>query len=139
MNDSTPVRNANARPPRYSRTSTEWPCVFGTDFVREQIDPRVKAEWADARDDKPKWGDLRNTFRREHCATVNPWGSETCPFPVEQCGIAFLKAVQQSLKARNAHAYFIRVARASGSYRADGSVEIKAQRARMRTTEDEDE
>jgi len=139
MNDSTPARNANARPPRYSRTSKEWPCVFGTDFMRDQIDPRIKDEWAASRADKPKWGDLRTTFRREHCSAVNPWGSETCPFKPEECAIAFLKAVQQSLGARNAHAYFVRVARASGSYRADQSVEMKAQKARMRTQEDEDE
>jgi hypothetical protein len=106
--------------------------------MREQVDPRIKAEWEAQRDDKPKWGDLRNTFRREHCRTINPYGSENCIFKPEDCAIAFLKGVQQSMGARNPHGYFIKVARSSGSLRADESVEIKAQRARMRTIEEEE-
>lgn len=126
----TPPTNANARPPRYTRTSTEWPCIFNGDFVREQVDPRIKTAWEERRSDKPKWGDLRNTFRREHCRAINPWGSETCPFAEEDCALAFLQGVLSSLKARNPHGYFIKVARSSGSYRADEGVE---RRARMRT------
>ena len=131
--DGSSVRNAPARPSRNSTTTREWPCVFNGEFIREQIDPRVKTEWAERRSDKPKFGDLRNTFRREHCRSVNPWGSETCPFREEDCAIAFLKAVQESLPARNAHGYFIKVARSSGALRADMAVDRRADDARMRT------
>lgn len=133
MNDSTPGRNGDARPPRYSNTSGLWPCVFNDDFVRDQIDPRIKTEWEARRDDKPKWGDLRTTFRKEHCRRINPWGSESCPFKPEDCALAFLQGVQRSLVARNPHGYFVQVARSGGAARADEGVALKAERARMRT------
>lgn len=133
MAEGTPVRNGRASHSRNTATSREWPCVFNGDFIREQIDPRVKEEWTAHRTDKPKFGDLRNTFRREHCRAVNPWGSETCPFREEDCAIAFWKAVAESLGARNAHGYFIRVARTSGALRADMAVARRADDARMRT------
>jgi hypothetical protein len=133
MTDST-SRAGRVKPPRYTRTSNFWPCVFNDDFVREQVDPRLKAEWEDQRDDKPKWGDLRTTFRKEHCRRINPYGSENCPFKPEDCAIAFLKGVVKSMKARNPHGYFVQVARSSGAARADESLVLKAERARMRTS-----
>lgn len=133
MKDNTPSDDVKATRKPNARTTALWPCVFGTDFVRDQVDPRVKAEWQASRADKPKFGDLRNTFRREHCRTLNPYGSESCPFRPEDCGIAFLKAVQDSLGARNPHGYFIKVARSSGALRADMAVEDRAHTAKMRT------
>jgi hypothetical protein len=131
--NGTPSSKVPARPTRNPYTAAEWPCVFNGNFVREQVDPRIKEEWEARREDKPKFGDLRNTFRREHCRNVNPWGSSTCPFKEEDCALAFLRGVTQSLAARNAHGYFIKVARSSGAARADEAVE---QRARMRTDVD---
>jgi hypothetical protein len=130
----TPARKASARPPRYTRTSTEWPCIFKDPIATERLDPAVKKLWESRRDDRPKWGDLRTTFRRDHCRTVNPWGSETCPFKVEECALAFYRSIEQSLKARNPYGYFIRVCRSSGAARADLGQEL---RARMRTDANE--
>ena len=126
----TPARKAAARPPRYTRTSTEWPCIFKSELATQRLDPAVKKLWESRRDDRPKWGDLRTTFRREHCRNVNPWGSETCPFKPEECALAFYTALQQSLNARNPYGYFISVCRSSGAMRADLGVD---RRARMRT------
>lgn len=118
------------KPARYSRTSTEWPCIFKMPIATERLDPAVKKMWESQRDDRPKWGDLRNTFRRQHCYRLNPWGSETCPFKPESCALAFYEALRQSLNARNPYGYFISVCRSSGALRADLGVEL---RARMRT------
>lgn len=118
------------RPARYSRTSAEWACIFKQPIATERLDPAIKKLWESRRSDRPKWGDLRNTFRREHCYRLNPWGSETCPFKVESCAMAFYTAVEQSLDARNPYGYFISVCRSSGAMRADLGVEL---RARMRT------
>lgn len=126
----TPARKAAARPPRYTRTSTEWPCIFKDPIATERLDPSIKKLWESRRGDRPKWGDLRTTFRRDHCRTVNPWGSETCPFKVEECALAFYRSIEQSLNARNPYGYFTRVCRSSGAARADLGVEL---RARMRT------
>ena len=121
----------NGKPPAcYSRTSAEWPCIFPTPLATERLDPAVKKLWETRRDDRPKWGDLRTTFRRSHCRLVNPWGSETCPFKPEDCALAFYQALEHSLDARNPYAYFITVCKSMGAARADLGVEL---RARMRT------
>lgn len=126
----TPTDDRSARPPRYSRTSAEWPCIFKQPIATERLDPAIKKLWESRRSDRPKWGDLRNTFRQQHCYRVNPWGSETCPFEEATCALAFYNAVEQSLNARNPYGYFIGVCRSSGARRADLGVEL---RARMRT------
>ena len=120
------------RPARYSATSAYWPCIFRTELATERLDPAVKKLWDSKRTDRPKWGDLRNTFRREHCYRVNPWGSETCPFEPAACGLAFYNAIDQSLYARNPYGYFRSVCRSTGAARADLGAEL---RGRMRTDE----
>ena len=120
-------------PARYRRTSREWPCIFKMPIATERLDPSIKKLWESRRSDRPKWGDLRNMFRRFHCRALNPWGSETCPFKDYECALAFYVAVEQSLNARNPYGYFLSVARSSGATRADIGVELRAKAARMRT------
>lgn len=123
----TPTEHPSAR---YARTSAEWPCIFKTPLATERLDPAIKTLWASRRSDRPKWGDLRTTFRKQHCRNVNPWGSATCPFRPTDCAMAFYRAIEQALAARNPYAYFISVCRSTGAARADLGVEL---RARMRT------
>lgn len=127
--DGTPMTD---RPARYTNTSSYWPCIFKGEMAVQRLDPAVKKLWDSRRQDRPKWGDLRNTFRREHCYRINPWGSETCPFAEAACGLAFYNAVDQSLYARNPYGYFRSVCRSTGAARADLGQEL---RARMRTDE----
>lgn len=124
---TTPPSNA---PARYARTSAEWPCIFPTPLATDRLDPAIKRLWESHRSDRPKWGDLRTTFRKQHCRRVNPWGSETCPFKPEDCAMAFYSAVEQSLYATNPYGYFVSICRSTGAARADLGVEL---RARMRT------
>ena len=121
-------------PARYSRTSAEWPCIFKTELAKTRLDPAIKKLWESRRSDRPKWGDLRTTFRREHCRNLNPWGSETCPFKETDCALAFYAAVEQSLHATNPYGYFRSVCRSTGALRADLGVEL---RSRMRTDANE--
>jgi hypothetical protein len=99
-------------------------------IATERLGPAIKRLWESRRSDRPKWGDLRNTFRREHCYRVNPYGSETCPFRDADCAMAFYAAVESSLYATNPHGYFKAVCRSTGAARADLGAEL---RARMRT------
>ena len=123
----TPTAEEKAR---YANTSREWPCIFKTPLATERLDPAVKKLWERNRSDRPKWGDLRTMFRKQHCKRVNPWGSETCPFEETACAMAFYTALEQSLDARNPYGYFMSVCRSTGAMRADLGTEL---RARMRT------
>jgi hypothetical protein len=66
------------------------------------------------------FGRLRLNFQREHCRAINPYGGE-CPYREEECGSAFLSAVQNSLLpwVADPAAYFVKVAHSSGVERAD--------------------
>jgi len=128
---ATPVKCVIASPPRYSATSDRWPCIFRGWVATERLIPAVKRMWETERpDERPKWGDLTNTFRSEHCYRVNPYGSDSCPFRDEDCGLAFYVAVEQSVRKNNPYGYFRAVARSTGAARSDLGAEL---RARMRT------
>jgi hypothetical protein len=94
--------------------------VFKEPFVREQVDPRVKALWEKTTGKPAPFGRLRMNFQREQCSRINPYAGE-CPYRVEECGMAFLSAVQNSLLPwiEDPAAYFVKVARSAGIERAD--------------------
>lgn len=104
--DSTRRRNAPAR----------YPCIVASDFVRSEIDPRIKTEWPTV-----KFGDLRKTWRRRHCATLNPYGSDGCPFSPEDCALAYLVCATQSStrSSTNPMGYFWKAAHSMALDRAD--------------------
>jgi len=70
-------------------------CVFSTPFIREQVDPRVKKLWSDRYGKGAPFGNLRLMWKERHCATLNPYGSENCPYRPEDCALAFLAAVER--------------------------------------------
>ena len=98
-------------------------CVFNSSFVREQVDPRVKAAWEQRFEAKAPFSRLRLSWREEHCQTLNPYGSETCAYREEQCAMSFLAAVEATTAnardVRGAVGYFRRVARSDATRRAD--------------------
>ena len=98
------------------RRPDQVPCVFRTSFIREQIDPRIKAAWPG----RAPWGDLRKTWKTEYCLRVNPTGyPEDCPFSEEDCALTFLQAVLIVTEAERPGALFRRVAATRGMERAD--------------------
>lgn len=106
--------------PKVKRPS-RWPCIFRGRFIREQVDPRVKTLWERTTGRPAPFGRLRLTFQKEHCRSINPYGSESCPYREDECAMAFLSAVQNSLLPwiEDPAAYFVKVARSAGIERAD--------------------
>lgn len=104
-----------------SPTSRKWPCLFG-EISTKVIDNRVDNLWERAYPGtKTPFGDLRNQWRRHHCRTLNPYGSESCPYPREECGAAFLESVEITVRtgAKSPVGYFIKVAKTEAARRAD--------------------
>jgi hypothetical protein len=104
-----------------SPRKTRFACVFRDPFVREQIDPRIQSEWKAMYGCGAPFGDLRRTWRKEHCAILNPYGSEGCSYGPKDCALAFLAAVQSSIgpNITRPAGYFRRVAKSTALVRAD--------------------
>ena len=103
-----------------SRLARTHPCVFASPFIREQIDPRVQEAWKGRWGKGAPFGELRRLFRERHCRTLNPYGSESCPYSEESCGLAFKQAVDVSLDKSGASlGYYRAVCLSGGAKRAD--------------------
>lgn len=111
-----------------SNSFKKYPCVFRGSFVRNEIDPRVQHIWEKRFGSDAPFGRLRTLFRERHCAELNPYGSDSCPYSEQDCAIAFYKCVvvtcgegtaPGATDSRRATGYFRSVARSSAMYRAD--------------------
>lgn len=92
------------------------PCVFRGSFIREQVDPRIKEAWHG----RAPWGDLRKTWKTEHCIRVSGTGHpEDCPYPEEDCALAFLQCALSVVDADRPMAAFRVRAKLGGMERAD--------------------
>lgn len=107
---STPRRKA---PARHS-------CIVASEFVRLQIDPRIKRDWND-RGLTPKFGDLRRIWRSRHCAILNPYDSEFCPYTPEDCALAYFACASSAAASSrtNPVGYFWAAAKSMALDRAD--------------------
>ena len=103
-------------------TSLRWQCVFPQP-ASEMVDSAVDEMWKAAFHKRTPFGDLRNQFRRQHCRTLNPYGSETCPYAMEVCALAFMDAVRVTCDAKPTVpvGYFRKVAKTMAAIRADGA------------------
>lgn len=104
-----------------TRTTRTWPCVFAQAYVRDTVDPWINDEWRGTIGGHPPFGDLRNMWRRHHCRTLNPYGSESCPYQPTDCARAFQEDVATvcMVRPRVPVGYFIKVAKSSAARRAD--------------------
>lgn len=92
------------------------PCVFRGTFIREQVDPRIKDAWSAP----VPWGDLRKTWKEQHCIRVSGTGyPEDCPYEEEDCALAFLQCSLAVLGADRPMAAFRVLSRMKGAERAD--------------------
>ncbi len=110
--DDRPVKPKGARP--YSK----YPCIFLDPFVIKNVDPRVKEAFED-KGKKAPFGDLRRTWRQQHCATLNPYGSEDCHGTIAECSLWFLRAAQQAADGENPAGLFRYIAKRHALERAD--------------------
>ena len=68
----------------------KWPCIFTAEFTKEQVNPRLQEIGA-------PFGAFTRAWRWEHCATINPYGSDSCPYETEDCALAYLKTSQDAV------------------------------------------
>ena len=96
------------------------PCVFSTAFIRETVDPVVASVWEERLGTKAPFGKLRQMWKTQHCTKDDPYNTG-CPYPMEDCALAFLIAVQRTAAAHPARptGYFRTVALTLGLDRAD--------------------
>lgn len=101
-------------------TARHWPCVFSTKSILTE-DETVDKMWKKAFGERTPFGDLRNQFRRQHCRTLNPYGSDTCPYAEAACARAFYKSILVTVRAhpKVPVGYFRKVAKTEASIRAD--------------------
>lgn len=95
-----------------------WTCIF-VDGLSKEADDQVQREWKETRGEGAPFGSLRKSFREQHCATLNPYGSDQCPYPPTACVLAFLVSVQRSLSAEDPRVYFRVVTKSLATQRAD--------------------
>lgn len=95
-------------------------CVFSTPFIHNEIDPRVQQQWTETYGVGAPFGKLRQMWKAVHCTKVDPYNTG-CPYSQEDCGLAFLVAVERTVGARpdRPTGYFRTVALTLGLDRAD--------------------
>ena len=70
---------------------TKWPCVFRGEAILE-VNAKLYAQ-----DPKVPFGAYQRAWRKQHCAAINPYGSESCPYTEQECADAFYKTASESL------------------------------------------
>lgn len=107
--------------------SRRWTCVVGTGLVRTTIDPWISEAWQRKFGGQVPFGDLRNQWRKQHCRTLNPYGSEDCPYRPDQCASAYASAIKKTIGASPGKpvGYFRKVAIVDAARRADEGVDIR--------------
>lgn len=101
---------------RHNRLA-RWECVFKAPFLRTEINARLYE-----RDPRTPFGMFSKIWREEHCRTLNPYGSEDCPYDERDCALAYYAAVshaQATPGVRSMPAFFRSVAKRMGLERAD--------------------
>ena len=94
-------------------TNQKWPCVFRDPFTKEEINKRLAALGAPI-------GAFTRVWRWEHCATLNPYGSDSCPYESEDCALAYFITAQQAMDAHTSKVgLFKALAKRKGIERAD--------------------
>lgn len=95
----------------------KFPCVFRDKIIRESVNPQLHRI-----DPTTPYAAFQKVFRSEHCATLNPYGSESCPYSKEDCALAYFRDAQRTLVSANPRTrigYFRKVTRSSAAIRAD--------------------
>jgi hypothetical protein len=117
-----------------STASERWPCFFREHVVSAGVGAAVVKGWP-----KAPFGILRGMWRRQHCQRLNPYGSDTCPYPKFKCGQEFLLAVRISANAKEPTRYFSKVARSAAARRADNKPLVREDASQVPYRTDEQE
>lgn len=104
------------------RRTSRFPCIVAGRFCREQVDPRIQRDWKAKYGIGAPFGALKKLFREVHCAELNPYASEDCPYKERDCAITMYAAVTHALSAPSSKAavgYFTKAAWRMAQDRAD--------------------
>lgn len=98
-----------------SKSSKKWPCIFTDDRFRNDTLPHLWKTEPGA-----PIGVFTKLFRTQHCQTINPYGSEACPFDPRECSFEFLVIAEESMLARKSPIGLFRlIAKNRGMNRAE--------------------
>lgn len=112
--------------PEYTMT---YRCIFSEPGMREQRD-LIQRLWRSRFGKSAPFGYFTKTWRERHCATLNPYGSEDCPYAKAECMTAFGLAAMDASNWLDPKGRFYHSVRASAAMRADNK---PLSRDRMRT------
>lgn len=115
-------------------SAKRWPCVLRDPLIRSDVNPRINRAWeAYHGDTDPPFAAFQRIWRTEHCAEINPYGSEDCPYRARDCLIAYYKTAIDAIEepgVRSVVGLFRTMAHRRGLERADTK---PLARERMRT------
>lgn len=95
--------------------NSKWPCIFGLEFTRKDIHKRLYKQYP-----KYPFGAFTRAWRWEHCARINPYGSESCPYEPTDCALAYFKTAQDAMEAHTSKVgLFKALAKRRGMIRAE--------------------
>lgn len=100
----------------------KYPCILRSHELHAEIDPAIQHDWHVTYGTvKVPFGDLRRQWKQQHCRTLNPYGSEDCPYPDDECLRAFMSCVRlvTQIRRRSPIGYFRVVAKMEAARRAD--------------------
>lgn len=100
---------------------SRWPCIFGSAYTKEQIDPTIQSVWKAKFGKGAPFGALRQMWRQEHCSRLNPYGSDTCPYAQRDCAEELRATAEEAiaLSHTNPRGLFRSLARTRAIVRAD--------------------
>ena len=103
---------------------TRWPCIFKRPEIRADVNPRLKRAYQEyVKPGKyPPYAALQGLWRKEHCQTINPYGSDSCPFEARDCVLAYYQASMKAIEepgVRSVPGLFRILAKRCGIERAD--------------------
>jgi len=97
------------------KVKTKWPCVFLGPIIRDEVNPILYDQFP-----KLPFGAFQRAWRKQHCATINPYGSESCPYDERDCAMAFLAAAEDAMAAKTSPVGLFRaIARSTGLRRSE--------------------
>lgn len=103
---------------------TRWPCIFRRPEIRQDVNPRLQRAYRAhiKPDGHPPYSALQGLWRKEHCRTINPYGSESCPYEPRDCVLAYYQASMKAMEepgVRSVTGFFRVLAKRYGLERSD--------------------
>jgi len=104
-------------------------CLFRrNELLFQTVNPAIQAAWTDSgRPGYYPFSAAQKVWREEHCATINPYGSDGCPFDKAECTYAYAREARSSITQDPANfvGLFRTAAKRSGLDRAENKPRMR--------------